>query len=649
MPIRLDTLPTIQQLTEIEQIVLVDVRGREDIPLVPSGVCCVVGEFADQRDAWRFDESTGVFTEHPTPVQILGSTDFTTKLGGYDATIGDHGNALGNGFAQLQNVTLPSLIVVVVPTAATRGIALSRQLPLSRAVDDARPLRPVEAARVPAGAVLLDNSANLVLTAGAAEFAAEPYIAQGTGLTQPTGAATDTYALVDALVYAQAEIGQVMTIGSEVDAAGEPADSAGTYEVVSKTGPSTVTVRRLAGPMTITVAIPGRPWRIYPRENAFTADAGLLDGGTYESYSTPVRPLTAEIAAGAMLTPQSPPDAGDPLGGLRGHVHSGHVIARDADVHRANAPNHAKIDRLYRDSLAVLNTIDEPGVTVTRLITSRSSDDIRQSAFNLARDRSRVGLGIIYYDWVELSVVEPTTLTTSPEVDRIRGERAMLQWPGVQRLNRAAEFIPTVGADGALYEDGVVDGDSAIIMMALHSTLPPEKNPSEHSDQALDIIERAQIGYQRGLDTRLLSEGDEAFKALRNTGGVNTLRKLRVDGRKRMTFQSGITTSTNVARKPVYLRAMRDFLGDTIAQAAVRFQKVIAREGDLTPLGVRINALLERLKGENRIKDYQQVVLDLTRIAENIVIVPVFVQVYGTADFILIQLTVTPDTLSLAA
>ena len=72
MPTRLDELPTIQQLTEIEQIILVDIRGREAAPLVPSGVCCVVGEFADQRSALAYDHTTGLMSPRPRPVRRAG-------------------------------------------------------------------------------------------------------------------------------------------------------------------------------------------------------------------------------------------------------------------------------------------------------------------------------------------------------------------------------------------------------------------------------------------------------------------------------------------------------------------------------------------------------------------------------------------------
>ena len=99
---RFTSVPTLEQITAIEGVIIVDLPPPGAIRGIGTGVVALVGEFPDNTYACRVD-STGAVTSYPRAVDIFTGQDLLNKLGTLDATLGDFGGDGGNGHEALRN------------------------------------------------------------------------------------------------------------------------------------------------------------------------------------------------------------------------------------------------------------------------------------------------------------------------------------------------------------------------------------------------------------------------------------------------------------------------------------------------------------------------------------------------------------------
>src|SRR5258708_25046554 len=99
---RFNFSPPTNLITAIEGVVIIDLPPAGQIAGVSSGVACLVGEFADSTFGVAVDNNGNV-TQSAQAVQIFSGSDLVAKLGGFDATIGDFGGTMGNGFVELRS------------------------------------------------------------------------------------------------------------------------------------------------------------------------------------------------------------------------------------------------------------------------------------------------------------------------------------------------------------------------------------------------------------------------------------------------------------------------------------------------------------------------------------------------------------------
>src|SRR5258708_18940504 len=189
---RFNFSPPTNLITAIEGVVIIDLPPAGQIAGVSSGVACLVGEFADSTFGVAVDNNGNV-TQSAQAVQIFSGSDLVAKLGGFDATIGDFGGTMGNGFVELRNKNFQQLVVVPVSLASSRAIREWRKLPNNSAPSSTVPIVPMQPASVPAGYPFM-NGTNQVNTAGPVQFTGFLAYAAGVdGTVTASVGATETF------------------------------------------------------------------------------------------------------------------------------------------------------------------------------------------------------------------------------------------------------------------------------------------------------------------------------------------------------------------------------------------------------------------------------------------------------------------------
>jgi hypothetical protein len=204
---RVGVFPSVQFITQIEGVVIVDLPPPSSIQGVGTGVTALVGEFADMTYATQVDTSGNV-TTFSQPIRAFSSQDLLNKFGGWDSTIGEFGGDMGNGFAELRNKSFAELVIVPVNLASSKGVRMWRQLPTSISYTDPTPITPVIAATVSAG-LEFKTGANRVKNGKAFTFSDNVAYDGGTdgALTATNPAATATFTSVT---------GNFQTLGTKI-------------------------------------------------------------------------------------------------------------------------------------------------------------------------------------------------------------------------------------------------------------------------------------------------------------------------------------------------------------------------------------------------------------------------------------------------
>jgi hypothetical protein len=673
---RYTSTPSLNVLTAIEGVIIIDLPPPSPPQGVSTNACAIVGEFADMTYGVSFD-SSGNCTANPNPVQIFSGADLITKLGGFDATIGQFGAAMGNGYVELRNKSFGVLVAVPVNMASSAGMRLWRYLPTNQSITNPTPVVPVSAATVPAAYLLTDASKPLerMKVGGAVYFS--NLIAYATSITgavvvaasAPTQIFSDpnatftTQSRPDGLVGVQ--IGDIVVIGVIGDPGANGADQ-GTYRVVSVDSATQLHVELMNGTSFVwAMASSALAYRVHP---ASTADS-YTQGGVAAlltnqgSYTVPAWPITNDAgtgssasdgtwATGTSLIPVVTPPAltatsADPLSGLAGLVGPTTGIMYTHLVQAPNAPNNAAIDALYLTALSSLLNDDVPESMVTHVWAARKSLNIRNYLPQHVLQQSEYGVGRTTSISPPLNEPSTTVLTTvtgntDPGVGANRAERVFYDWPGVQTMVPEAVNVPITGADGLVYTNGVIDTTGDGWLASILSNLPPERNPGESTDTTQTVLAPL-LGYARNTPTLNIN----AWILLRQSGICG----IRFDRNTGPEFQSGVTTSLVPGQQNINRRKMADYIEDSLAVALKPFVKLPLSNETIDAAVSQVTDFLDTLlspdnAANQRISAYSVDpnsgnTPDLT--ADGIFVIIVNVQTLATADFIVLQAQIGED------
>ncbi len=571
--------PGVETITQIEGVVIVDLPPPGAINGQSTGVAAIVGEFADMTYGTSVS-STGVVTTNPQPVEVFSGQDLVDKVGGFDATLGQFGDAGGNAIAALRNKKFSRLICVPVNLACSAAGRAWRDLPTNAGATVATPVVPLQGGRVEAGR-RFNSGSNRVHLAKRASFTALGHYKNGIdGAITLAGAAAATQTFNSAgggflTAYNGGPIpkGHILVLG-QIGGAGALGSNAGTYRVQVQAASNTaLVVEKLDGATFDWVTGTAQPYRLHPQTDADTGGTNGVAAALADTagYTLPARTVTATIAAATSCTPVEVPTAGtssswDPLSGLtlRSHVTTGFVYV--ATTQAPNATNDATIDALYATAIDGLLLDQQPAREVNIAWGARTSSTIRTKwkAHELAA--SEVGVGRIVCIAPNLLTVSTSSAIAdaSPGVGATRDERVIYCWPGGRTFVQEAVSSTLNTADGLTTQDGILDDRGDGWMAAVLSNLPPERNPGQ-SGPPVDTVLAPITALQRGLSN--LQMGD--YTALR-AAGVAGLRIDRVVG---PVFQSGVTSSLVSGKKNINRRRMADFIQDSVAARLVQFAK----------------------------------------------------------------------------
>lgn len=579
---RFSQFPGIDVLSEIEGVVTVDQAPSGQIGGVSSGVACLVGEFSDCTLAVAVD-SSGVVTTRPQPTEVFGPQDQADKLGGWDETIGEFGGDHGNGFVELKNKTFARLVVVPVNLTSSRGARLWRKLPTNVSATSPTPVVPVSGATVPAGREFKSGN-NRVRTAKRVQFSSTPEFLIGTdGAVTAAGSAAATQSFTSAgggfTTVTRPDgtkgvkAGDIFVLGV-IGGAGGLGTNADTYRVNAVTSDTVLSIEKQSGATFDWVTATALPWRIHVSETADTGGAATITAAG--SYSVPMRPLDASIAAATTVSPTVAPPAltalsADPLSGLALKTDPTTGLVFTANVQTPNIGSTAELDALYALAIDALIDDDIPEREVTHVWAARSSSaiDTKGSAHVAAQKQTGVGRLWLFAPPLDTTSLSTVLGDTAPGSGAHRARENVINWPGVQTFVPEAVGTNVKGADGLLYKDGKLDTPSTSWDAAILSQLAPERNPGQARDPVKTImspafaIQRGVSGLGIGQYTQLKAKGVMAPRLDRDSG---------------MIFQSGVTRSLIAGEREIYTRRFSFFVEDNVASFLSPFTKELLTE-----------------------------------------------------------------------
>lgn len=667
---RFGYFPGNEVISQIEGAVIVDLPPPGAVRGVGVGTAVFIGEAADMRLAVEYN-TAGVLSTLIQPTEIFGPVDLIDKIGGFDDTLGDHGNSLGNLFLALRNKRFSRLIVAVVNQASAQGSRYFRELPLCASQTDTTPVVPVVGATIDAGREFSGGTAARLRVAGKVEFSANLPFHENTAGVCVAGASAATQVFQKAGFDWTTDVtrpdgslgakkGDILVIGNNNAGAKQPTAEAGTYRVFSDPSSGTdVTIQRLDGANFTFTAQSNVPFRLHRSPDADSAPervlgsavAGGYDHNDNGAFIIPIRPLTNDagaqsdgtITAASLLTPLVVPtamtgDSWDPLSGLQGMLHPTTDTAFTVASQGINPVSSATIDALYATALDALISEEDPMRSINIVVAARKSATIRTALKAHVLESSGLGRG-------RVAVISPNLQTTdilnavgdsSPGVGATRDERVFYSWPGC--IHSVPEAVNTLiaTADQDYTDDGILDDSYDHWLASLLSVLPPERNPGQTSEPVPTSFASV-AGLQRGVSglgisqyTLLKQKGIAALRVYRSVGPI---------------IQSGVTSSLISGKLNINRRRMADFIQDSWAEAIVNFSKEPLTEGLKDEILSVSIAFFEDLKSvgrpaSQRINDYK--VDDISGNtpdleAQGIYVLIGRVRTLATADYIVLQ------------
>lgn len=660
--------PGTEELNAIEGVVIVDQRTPGPITGASYGVACVVGEAPNMSQVCKVNTAGEVVSSFRIE-EVYGGADLIDKIGGFDSTLGDFGDEMGNLFVEVRNKRFSRLVCcpvdLVRPASGTTQYAIRcwRQLPTNLSATDTTPITPGIAVRLEAGSEFR-QSTNRVLTAAPVDFTGTPPKVVGVdGVT--TAASTPTVTITSAsgdFVTNGVAVGDVVVVGSlNATVLSQNRVCANTLRITAVTA-TALTVQRMDG-VNFTS---GTDWATgsalaYRVHRGTDADSGAGTAfATPAGYTVLARPIVATVSAGTALTAYPAPTTPsgtvwDELSGLTGVTHPSGALTYDAAVHAPNLTTTSLLRTRYIDAFnALLNDV-EPLNTIS-LVTAARKDNTIQSHLRLhCLSASARGMSRMYVISPKLTTLSKTTVlgSAAPGVGgtgggAIRNERGIYAWPGCRT------FIPElVGtsvdcSDGTTTDDGYIDVSMDTWVACLLSNLQPELNPGQAAEPVPTIFSPI-IGYQRGTPSLDMND-----YILFKQAGICALRMDRVVG---PILQSGITTSLTSGEKNINRRRMADFIQDSLAARYNQMSKMLGRQSIKDSLLSETVAFFEDLLSDNnpeaqRIESYS--VDDKTPntpalSAQGIWIIKSVVRMLPTLDVIVCQSEVSPDAITVTA
>ena len=238
--------PGTEVITQIEGTVIVDLPPPGAVEGIGTGTVGIVGEFADCTYTVQAG-SAGEIDTKLRPVEAFSTQDLLNKVGGFDETLGDFGNSLGNGFVALRNKRYSRLVLAPINLSSTRGARFTRQLPLCTSQTNTLPVVPVSGATITAGREFR-NGVGRIRVAQPVQYTARNPIDTGTGgsvLTAGAFATTQPFEAAPGYDWTTlqrpdgslgAKKGDILVIGNNNSGAVQPLpiiglSGAGTYRV----------------------------------------------------------------------------------------------------------------------------------------------------------------------------------------------------------------------------------------------------------------------------------------------------------------------------------------------------------------------------------------------------------------------------------
>lgn len=556
---RFSSFPSTQTISQIEGVVIVDVPPPSPLAGVATGVVGAVGEFADMTYAVSVDGSGNVTTK-PQPFEITSAQDMVGSFGSFDATIGDFGGDDGNGFAMLDGKRFSRLVICPVNLASSKGVRVWRELPTNNA--SAQPATPILPGTVPAGTEF-NLAGDRVKLAKTVNFAADLAFASGTDGAQGdnSGPAPEgTFQSASgAFVSKGVKVGDALVLGT-TGGTGLP----GTYRITAVIGETEIKVEKLDGSDFTWAGVGSLPWRIHPGRT-IDSTPGYLHGQV-GGYMLPARPLDAPLGSLDTLDPTVA--ATGALSGLQMGIHPD-GLSYNANVQAENAPTTSDLEALYTECFEALLEDAAPVREISVLIAARTSAAIRTAMKTHVITASSQGRGRMAVIAPSLDMVSKNIAVgnTADGVGYARDERVIYCWPGVQTSISAAVNSNIKKADGTLTDTGILDVRSDAYMASILSNLAAERNPGQTTDP-VPLCLGPVLSFQSGLPGPGFNMAD--YINFRSYG----VAAIRFERGATKTFQSGITTSLDAARKNINRRRMADEIQDALAQAYEKYNKL---------------------------------------------------------------------------
>jgi hypothetical protein len=174
----------------------------------------------------------------------------------------------------------------------------------------------------------------------------------------------------------------------------------------------------------------------------------------------------------------------DALSGLAAKVDPTVGLLYTAAIQAANAASAAGLDALYVTAIGALLSDDAPANEVNIVWAARSSSTIDTTLMAHALTQKATGIGRVTLFSPPLSTLNIATVLgdASPGVGNARYREGIYNWPGFRTFVGDAVGLKIKGADGLLYDTGILDTPGAGWAAAILSNLAPERNPAQYRD-----------------------------------------------------------------------------------------------------------------------------------------------------------------------
>ena len=513
-------MPTLEDISAIEGVIIVDNEPPGGLGGTPSQYGCVVGEFADMSQSFTVD-STGQVVANYRPEVVLNASDQIEKFGGFDSTLGQFGNAMGNGYVATAGKVYGTARLYCLPVLLASQYAgrMWRQLPTNRSATDPTPIAPLVPGLVSASYEFKSGS-NRVRSAVRKVFTGDQYYSNGTdGAVTNTGTPAGTQSFTAAsgdflgatIPSRKVYKGDMLVLG-QLNALGALGANAATYRVYSVTNGTTLVVELLDGVNFDWTTGTGLPWRMHPGASADTGGrpaTSTSDGyrlSEAAGYNVAARPLDATILAATTVNPGvAPPTPSatvwDPLSGLKFRTHPSQPLTYTAAIQAPNAANSASIDALYQNALDGLLGDKSPASLIAGVVCARKSQTIALATVQHCMNSFAGGHPRVAFVSPPLSVLTAAAATAStyPGVEPLRNKRCEYYWPPVKTLAiQAAVGTSIATPTGGTTSDGQLDVPMDEYRLALFTRLPPEESPAEGIEPVPSTFVTI-VDYARGV------------------------------------------------------------------------------------------------------------------------------------------------------